>query len=108
VCRWPPRADSPSGWSLPLAVSQHLINPLYLPQTTTHTTRCPPPQAVTLYASTGGAPLQKRAEVANAPVSPSDLHIGVLRLPQNGKQLQTGTGVYYSNMWIESGGSSGL
>lgn len=66
-------------------------------------------QTVTLYTSTNGDALQKRVTVDNVQgMTPSDLHIGVLRLPKGGKQLQGKTGLYYTNMWIESGPPLGL
>lgn len=64
---------------------------------------------MTLYTSTGGAPLQKRAAVDNvSSMSPSDMHFGILRLPKGGKQPPGASSVYYSNMWIETGPPSGL
>jgi hypothetical protein len=65
---------------------------------------------VTLYTSTGGGALQKRAEVPRvSSTSRSDLHIGALRLPMaGGRQLQRPTSIYYSNLWIEAGPPSGL
>jgi hypothetical protein len=59
---------------------------------------------VELWSSSGAAPLAKVVPATKADVSKSDWHVGVLRLPlDDGTQLATTSGLYYSLVWIEKG-----
>ena len=59
---------------------------------------------VELWSSSGAAALAKVVPATKAPVSKSDWHVGALRLPQDdGTQLATSSGLYYSLVWIEKG-----
>jgi len=55
---------------------------------------------VSLWYSKGGDPMNKVVERKSAPVSQSDFHVGILRLPQGNNQDPVKTSVWYSNVAI--------
>eukprot|EP01118_Nematostelium_gracile_P018018 TRINITY_DN785_c0_g1_i2.p1 TRINITY_DN785_c0_g1~~TRINITY_DN785_c0_g1_i2.p1 ORF type:complete len:387 (-),score=79.27 TRINITY_DN785_c0_g1_i2:43-1161(-) len=58
-------------------------------------------KTVALYQSTGNANLARVSGPTAVPgVSPSDFHIGILRLPENGVQDPTAELLYYSGMQV--------